>query len=349
MNETHADQPTGMGRTTPDYSSIILLTIVMAAGLLFLCSCQPSSEEPPSPFPPAAQVAAFGGLPRWSPDGQKLIFGADGAQMGIWLYDRSGDSLTQVTDANHPHLYDYRVSQGNDKIAFGGPGAAIENTSGIWVVGLDGSDPVRWHTTGQTPCWMPNDEGLIFAENDPQSGTYGLFQLLFADTSLTRLTDGGTDPQYNSAGSKIAYREAPPAATQFQLKVITPAGVLLNILAEDCAHFCWTDNDNTLVFDYQSSSGAKISRVPAAGGAVTEIVPGTTADPPAGGVEPSAASNGRVAYQSLNGDFSQGIRTTDLSGADMQLISEEGFQPNYSPDGTAVVFASNSGIWMTEL
>jgi len=341
MNETHADQQTGKGRVSRDYPSSLLLAAAMAAVLLLLCSCQPTSEEPPSPFPPATQIAAYGGLPRWSPDGQKLIFGADGAQQGIWLYDRSNGSLTQVTDANYPHLYDYRVANGNDKIAFGGAGASIENTSGIWVVGLDGSDPVRWHTTGQTPCWMPNDEGLVFAENDPQSGTYGLFQLLFADTSLTRLTDGGIDPQYNSAGSQIAYREAPPGTTQYQLKVITPAGVPLNILAEDCAHFCWTDNDNTLVFDYQSSSGAKIVRVPVAGGAVTDVV--------LGAVEPSAASNGRIAYQSVYSDLSQGIRTTDLTGTDIQLISEAGFQPNYSPDGAAVVFASNSGIWMVGL
>jgi Tol biopolymer transport system component len=313
---------------------------MMAAGLLLLCSCQPASEEPLSPFPPATQIAAFGSLPRWSPDGQKLIFGADGAQMGIWLYDRSNGSLTQVTDADHPHLYDYRISNGNDKIAFGGAGAAIENTSGIWVAGLDGSDPVRWHTTGQTPCWMPNDTGLLFAENDPQSGTYGLFQILFADTSLTRLTDGGIDPQYNSAGSKIAYREAPPATTQYQLIVINPAGALLNILAEECAHFCWTENDNTIVFDFQSSSGAKICRVPAAGGTVSDMV--------LGAVEPSAASNGRVAYQSVYGDLSQGIRTTDITGADIQLISGEGFQPNYSPDGSAVAYASNSGIWKAE-
>ncbi len=341
MNKACTYQPIGRKGSLPGLPFYLGLTAAMVVAMLILSGCQPSSEELPNPFPPATQIASFGSLPHWSPDGQKLVFGADGAQSGIWLFDRSSGNLTQITDGDHPHLYDYRISQSNDKIAFGGAGASIENTSGIWVVGLDGSDPVRWHTTGHSPCWMPNDEGLVFAEDDPQSGTYGLFRLLFADTSLTGLTDGGMDPQYNSAGTKIAYREPMAGTTRFQLKVITPAGVLTNILADSCAHFCWTDSDNTIVFDFQSSAGAKICRVPVQGGTISNVV--------VGAVEPSAAANGRVAYQSVYSDLSQGIRTTDLSGADIQLISAEGYQPVISTDGSALAYATNGGIWLVNL
>jgi len=335
------------GGVTPPLQRMPIIALGVLA-LLALTSCQKSSNEPSSPFPQTQQIASYGSLPRWSPDGQKLAFGGDGAQMGIWVYNRSTGSLTQVTDADYPHLYDYRWSNSSDQIAFGGAGASIENTSGIFTVGLDGSDPVRWHETGHSPGWIPGDSGLVFAEEDPQSGNYGLFKLIFADTSLTRLTYSGIDPQYSPTGVQIAYRDLLGAGTAvYQLKIMTASGATTNILVDTCANYNWTQGGSTIVFNYATQRPGTtlidmwISQVPAIGGAVTHIVPDA--------IESSVSSSGRIVYQSIYGDLSQGIYGINLDGSDLQPISDAGYQPAITPDGSVIAFAKDDGIWAVGL
>lgn len=322
---------------------LALAALMIALGLAS-CSKSPGGGNGGG-FPTAQQIATFGSVPRWSPDGQKLAFGGDGAQAGIWVYDATNGSLLQVANADYPHLYDYRWSNGNDKIAFGGAGASIENTAGIFVVGLGGANPVHWHATGQSPCWMPGDSGLVFAENNPQTGTYGLFKLDFSDTSLTQLTFSGLDPQYNSPGTQIAYREPTEGeVAAFRLRVMTASGSTSSILADTCTHFNWTEGGASIVFDYGTqnpNSGYTdmwIARVPALGGVVTHIV--------SSAIESSVSDAGRIAYQGINGDLSSGIYAINLDGGDLQPISGDGYQPAISPGGSAIAFARNDGIWV---
>lgn len=320
-----------------------MVTVLLTLGL-GSCSKSPGGGNGGG-LPTAQQIATFGSVPRWSPDGQKLAFGGEGTQAGIWVYDATGGSPVQVTGADYPHLYDYRWSNGNDKIAFGGAGASIENTAGIFVVGLNGADPVHWHATGQSPCWMPGDSGLVFAENDPQAGTYGLFKLIFADTSLTRLTFTGSDPQYSPTGTQIAYRELTEGeVTAFKLRIMTASGSTTNILADTCTHFNWTEGGATIVYDYGTHNEVTgytemwISRVPAQGGVVTHIV--------LSAIESSVSASGRIAYQGINGDLSTGIYAINLDGGDLQPISGEGYQPAISPDGSAIAFVRSDGVWV---
>ncbi len=317
-----------------------LRAIITSGVLLILLSCGGSNPETPG-LPTSEQIADFGSLPRWSPDGQKLAFGADGVQAGIWVYNRGSGDLIQIVDTSNPHLYDYRWSPQSDQIAFGGAGATVENTSGIFVAELDGSAPVRWHATGHSPSWTPDGSGLVFAEEDQQFGIYGIFRLAFSDSTLDRLTMTGTDPQYNFSGTQIAYRDPFVSGSYlyFRLKVMPALGGSETSLADTCSHFNWTGDGGTLVFDYlQPSGGMRISSVPVSGGSISTIL--------FGGAESSVSSAGRIAYQGVEGDLSTGIFTVNLDGTDIQQVSAEGFQPAISPDGSMVAYASNSGIWL---
>jgi hypothetical protein len=214
----------------------------------------------------------------------------------------------------------------------------MQNTSGIFTVKSDGSELMRWHTTGHSPDWSPNGLELTFAEEDAQTGTYGIFRLILADTSLIPLTISGTDPQYNPAGTRIAYRD-PQGVSYYRLKVINTDGSNGLTLADSCATFDWSPDGDYLIFDhYVPGVGMRISRVPAnnLSGKMTLVN---------GGATPSITSLGWIAYQGLNADLSLGIFIMDLGGDNQQHVSTEGYQPNYMPGGATVVYAGNSGLW----
>lgn len=284
------------------------------------------------------QISSFGSLPKWSPDGQRLLFGGEGLTIGLWIYDRIAVTQEQITDEAYPHRWDYAWSPGSDQIAFGGAGPTSTNLAGIFVVALDGSDPVQWHPTGHSPCWIPDGSGLVFSEEDPQTGTYGLFSVIFADTSLTQLTTSGIDAEFNPAGTRIAYRD-PGASQAYTLKIINASGGQMTTVANNCLHFAWTATGDTLVYDYMSYSlGMVICTVPASGGVQTTIKTGAS--------EPSVSSTGLIAYQGVNVDLSLGIYVMNLDGSNSNQLSPVGAQPSITPDGTLIAYTYANGIWL---
>jgi Tol biopolymer transport system component len=286
-------------------------------------------------------VVTFGSLPRWSPDGSKIAFGAEGVDAGIWVYNRFDESLIQITDATYPHLYDYRWAPDSDSLAFGGAGAIIDSTSGIFVVALDGSDPVRWHPTGGSPSWNPDGSGLVFAENDSQGGVYGLYLLNFADTSLTVLTASGIDPQFSPVGTQIAYRE-PGSFLATNLKVVPAAGGTPVVLADTCLSFDWSSDGLTLVYDYMgyglTDSGMRICTIPVSGGTPQKIA--TSAG------QPSVAVTGQVAYHGVQVDLTTGIYTVGIGGGNKRQLTFSGAQPDITSDGFHIAYARDDGIWI---
>ncbi|MCX6641279.1 MAG: hypothetical protein NTW14_12520 [bacterium] len=322
------------------------LTLMFFSGVLALSSCgSDGGNNSGDEFQPKDHIAGFGSQPRFSPDGEKVAFGGDQTHPGIWVYTLSTQDLFQIVDDQHPHLYDYRWSPDGSLIAFGGAGATVDSTSGIYVVGLDGSEPHRWNVTGKSPSWLPDQSGLIFEENNPQANLYGVFKLTFADTSLLLLTNTGTEPLISPLGDQVAYRD--PGSTQYiPLKVVSISGGASVTVADTCIHFTWTVDGVNLVFDYVSSSGGvqdrRISRVPASGSSdPVKIVSYAT--------QPTISSDNVIAYQRINQDLSQGIYTVNLSGSDITQVAGAGSQPDFSPDGSHIAFADFDGIWVINL
>lgn len=319
----------------PFLLSVLGLLLIM--GTLLLGSCGKSSTEPANN--PPDQIASFGSSPLWSPDGQKLVFGGEDISTGLWVYDRSSGQIQQITDDSYPHLWDYSWSPASDRIAFGGAGATIENTTGIFTVALDGSDPIRWHETGSYPSWKPDGSGLVFVEDDVQTGATGLYTLTFSGPTVAPLISEGVNPKYNPSGTKIAYKREPGASLAYSLKVVLASGSGMTTVADTCLHFCWTADGATLVYDYMSyNAGMRICKVPAAGGAQVVIASGAS--------EPSIASTGLIAYQGVNSDLSLGIWAINLDGSGNHQLTDTGFQPSITPDGALIAYARDNGIWL---
>lgn len=291
-----------------------------------------------APITNTDQVSSFGSLPRWSPNGQKLVFGGEGFSSGIWVYDRVSGSLTQITDGTHPHLFDYRWSPDGSQIAFGGAGSTIEETSGIFTVNADGTNLTRRHETGQNPFWLPDGSGLIFAENDPESGTYGIYRLLFSGSVITPITSEGIEPQFNPSGTQIAYRYA-AAYPDFALKIVPASGGSSSTLADDCLSFAWSSDGAWLVYDVLTmSEGMKLYKVASSGGSGIQIA--------VYGSQPSISSAGLVIYQRIINDLSDGIWAVNLDGSNNHQVSSSGAQPSITPDGSVIACARNNGIWL---
>ncbi len=276
----------------------------------------------------------------WSPDGQKLLFGGEGINMGLWVYYRSSGILEQITDETYPHNYDYCWSPNSDQVAFSGAGAIIDSASGVYVVALDGSDPERLHPTGQSPTWAPNGSNLVFVEDDPANDSFDLYKYTFAGSAVTYLLDDGIDPQYNPAGDRIAYRD-PGSASEFPLKVADAFGTVLYSLAGSCHNFVWYPDGNYLIYDAMQETGMHLFSVPSSGGASAKITDH--------GTQPSVSSGGLIAYQRLNVDVSLGIYTIAIDGSGNQMRTSTGFQPAITPDGSLIAYARGDGIWLVNL
>lgn len=285
-------------------------------------------------------VAGFGSRPRWSPDGQKLAFGGDGSNSGIWVYYSTNSSLQQITDGLYPHNYDYRWSPSSDQIAFSGAGAAIDSTNGIFTVALDGSTPARRHPTGHSPTWSPDGAKLAFAENNSETATYGIHTINLASSSLEQLTSYGIEPQYSPNGSKIAFRVAGTAAVH-ALHVLTIANGGISVVSDSCLQIQWISDSQTLVFDLLSITGLQLYQVPAAGGSRTLILSGAG--------QPSVSNSGLIVFRKYNIDVALGIYTINIDGSNQVQRSQTGFQPNITPNGATIAYARDDGIWLIDL
>ncbi len=320
--------------------------------LLGLLSCGGfDSTEPTINLPPSTQIAASGSLPRWSPDGQKLAYGGSGANAGIWIWEAQSGIATRIVDSGHPHNYDYRWSAGSDMIAFSGAGATIDSTSGIFTVNADGSNLVRHHPTGKYPDWIPDGSGLVFAEDDFQSGTQGLFRLDFSISQATRLTQTGYEPQVSPTGTLVAYRETyityhPNGyidTLQYRMNVSDLAGLPSSMIADSCLHFVWTSDGNYLIYDFTRSGlvsdpGSRICIISAGGGLPTKIVQK--------GAEPSVSAGDRLAHRQIDGEQDLGIYVINLDGSGFEQLSFTGAQPSIKPDGSQVAYCNGGGIWV---
>jgi Tol biopolymer transport system component len=288
-------------------------------------------------------VVFSGSKPIWSPDGQKLAFGVAGVNQGIWVYDHNnGTGPWQITNQNYPHLYDYSWSSGSDQIAFGGAGAPIDTTSGIWVVDASGSEaPVRWHETGHSPRWIPDGSGLIFVEEDAVGGNYGLYRLTFSTGTVSQITAEGVDPKIDPGGDRIAYR-VPGSGAAFQLKVAPINGGIATVLSDSCANYDWTADGETIVFDFLTTqSGYLMYTIPAEGGDRDFLTSYAS--------EPTVSATGLVAFTKVYGADSEGIYTINLDGSNYQQRTSSGFQPSINSNGTFIAYAKADGIYLVNL
>ena len=133
-------------------------------------------------------TALAGGTdPEWSPDGSQIAYIASG---DVWLMNANGTSTHQLTHlANVNQHVDGDAGRGlswspdGSKIAF----ALKGGSTGIWIVGADGSNAHRITTSGVTPVWSP--DGARIAYLDSNGKPPDVYTLDAVDTDGTHETN----------------------------------------------------------------------------------------------------------------------------------------------------------------
>lgn len=115
---------------------------------------------------------AFGGTPRWSPDGRRLLFKRNREndperEPGIFVINRDGTGEQRVGDGRWPDW-----SPDGTEIVFslgGEPTGGARVGATVWIVKADGTGR-RGITEGDCPSWSPDGKRIAFCFRSPEAG-----------------------------------------------------------------------------------------------------------------------------------------------------------------------------------
>ena len=225
--------------------------------------------------------------PSYSPDGKRIVFRAERrGRTGLWLLERGSGIPRQLTQLEHPD---------------GHQGSAVWSQDGKSILFVQharrNSVPPSWHSHpalldlaagtvtelqvtlgGEEPrevAWAPGERRLALAAGPPRSPHRSRLWLADlgkrATTPLTADTIEARGPAFSPDGRRLAFF-ARDSAGLFQLWVLAlsstaPATRLTSHTDVTPTRARWTPDGLDLVY----SADGRLWRVPAAGGASTEI------------------------------------------------------------------------------
>lgn len=154
--------------------------------------------------------------PAWSPDG-RLIAYCSRNRGGIWIVPASGGTARQLAefgsrprwsgDGNTVVFQSYAITD------LGANARDAMPPSTIWIVPLQGGDPTPVTQVGNppgghgSPCWSPDGKRIVFTASDFVSG--GLWTVSIKGDELKQLDHNlSFDPIYSPDGETIYYARA---------------------------------------------------------------------------------------------------------------------------------------------
>jgi len=134
-------------------------------------------------------------FPRWSPDGESIVFSSLRTDAGLSVVPVSGGTPTLLTDGE----FDTWPSWSPD-----GKTIVFERSSGLWTIPVEGGTPkyITFDTiSARQPAWSPDGKWIAFSSN-------GHLSIIVPDgSSLKQVTKGNRDqaPSWSPDGKNLFF------------------------------------------------------------------------------------------------------------------------------------------------
>ena len=172
--------------------------------------------EVPNPTrPPSVPVRLIASTrsnhtPQFSPDGEKIAFASDSSGTDeIWICDRDGTNLIQLTNFGGPIVGSPRWSPDGKQIVFD---VHTSNVDHLYVISVEGGSPQRVTTETldeSVPTWSRDGKWIYFCSN--RSGDQQLWKIPTAGGQALQVTRHGGFTSFESADGKfLYYSKLPP-------------------------------------------------------------------------------------------------------------------------------------------
>ena len=309
--------------------------------------------------------------PSFSPDGNQIAFvwdGGNGDNQDIYIKVVGAGAPLRLTTHPDPDQKPVWSSDGRH-IAFV---RSSEKGGGIFVIpALGGPERkigslVLDHEWAAGPSWSPDGRLLALSESHEPQGPLSIFLASIDSLEKRKLTSppmgsvGDCAPAISPDGRTVAFNRVSAAGGIFLVPI---AGGEPTRLTHEPLPFCerlaWTANGRELVFSTSASGGAPESssslwRVSASGGTPERLTVGGD-----NAANPAIASRGnRLAYeqrsQTINIWQIEVPTAREPSRSATKLIGSTRVDacPQFSPDGTRIVFCSDrtgsDEIWVSD-
>lgn len=153
------------------------------------------------------QLTDFGRMPRWSPDGNYILFGGDTTdKSGLYLWEW-GTTPRLLADSLPPHNWDYHWSPDGEKAAFTSPGEWNAEVAGVWIVDFVSGEKARLLDRGNDLSWYYDGLSVLVRLDQPETGAPGIYRIYLNHENMDFVADG-FHPVCSTDTSWIAFNES---------------------------------------------------------------------------------------------------------------------------------------------